>query len=291
MNLRCIFQGGDQLGETPLWCERTETLWWIDIEKPRLQSLDTRTGQHRAHVFTDATFLGSLAMRSQGGFLLALDRSLHVFDPANETLALFAHVEPADAHTRLNDGRTDRQGRFWVGAMDLDLVNPRGSLYCVQAGGAVSQKLSGIKLPNSIGSSPDGRTLYCSDTRSYVLWAMDLDPATGEISRRRVLKDFSATRDRPDGLCVDAEGYLWLAIFGGARILRLAPDGTVVRVVELPVTNPTCMCLGGPQLRTLYITTARKYLDQRQIEQEPWSGALLAMEVDVPGLVESRFAG
>ena len=290
MNLRCVVDAKNELGETPLWCDTRQTVWWIDIESPKLQSYEPATGRYTAHAF-DTTFLGSVALRADGSFLLALDLSLYTFEPATAALKLFAKVEDPATGNRLNDGRTDRQGRFWVGAMDIGLVNPKGGLYRIGTDGAVDKMASGIKLPNSIGVSPDGRTLYCSDTRSYVLWAFDLDPLSGAVSNRRMLKDFTAHSDRPDGLCVDAEGFIWLAIFAGSRILRLAPTGEVDRVVDLPVTNATCMCLGGADLRTLYISTARKYLTPEQIDREPWAGALLAMDVEVPGLPEVRFAG
>lgn len=290
MNLRCVVDAKNELGETPLWCERSQTLWWIDIEQPRLQSFVPANGRRTEHAF-DARFLGSVALREQGGFLIALDLALHLFDPVTGALEPFARVEYPSTGNRLNDGRCDRQGRFWVGAMDIDLVNPKGGLYRVDADRTVSRHFSGIKLPNSIAVSPDQKTLYCSDTRSYVLWAFDFEAVAGVVSNPRVLHDFTAARDRPDGLCVDAEGHLWLAIFAGSRLLRLRPDGTIDRVVELPVTNPTCACLGGADLRTLYISTARKYLTPEQRDAEPWAGALLAMEVDVPGLPEARFAG
>jgi sugar lactone lactonase YvrE len=122
-----------------------------------------------------------------------------------------------------------------------------------------------------------------------VTWQFDLDVEAGTLSNRRVFVDHSSTRSRPDGACVDAEGDVWTAMFGGGRVVRYAPDGSVDRVVELPVSNPTCVCLGGPDMKTLYITTARKFLNRTQLRAQPLAGALLAIDVPVPGLSECRF--
>ncbi|MES2973901.1 MAG: SMP-30/gluconolactonase/LRE family protein [Pseudomonadota bacterium] len=290
MEIQCVIDADNELGETPLWCGKTQALWWIDIERPRLQCYEPRSGRYTAYPF-EATYLGSAAFREGGGFLLALDSSLHTFDPATGALELYAPVEDLSLGNRLNDGRCDRHGRYWAASMDIAMVEPKGSLYCVEAGKGITRAATGIKLANSVAMSPDQKTLYCSDTRSYVLWAFDLDADSGTLSGQRVFADFTAARDRPDGACVDAEGFLWVAMFAGSRILRFSPDGGVDRVIPLPVTNPTCICFGGEDLKTLYITTAQKYMTPQQREAEPLAGALLSIQLDVQGLPEARFAG
>ena len=230
-------------------------------------------------------------MRRSGGFLLALDRGLHAFDPATGELAPFCEVETGPANNRLNDGRCDAQGRFWVGTMDVGLTDPTGALYSVDADGTVMRHVEGVVVSNSIAFSPDGRTLYFSDTRRFTTWAFDLDPELGVLSNRRVFVDHTAARDRPDGACVDEEGFVWVAMFAGSRIARYRPDGVLDRTIPLPVTNPTCLCFGGPDLSTLYITSARKFLSPAQLAAEPLAGALLAVEPEVRGLPEAWFAG
>jgi len=138
--------------------------------------------------------------------------------------------------------------------------------------------------------SPGQDRLYFSDTRRYTTWQFDLDVRTATLSNRRVFVDHSTPRDRPDGACIDAEGHLWNAIFAAGRVVRFTPDGTVATVIQLPVTNPTCVCFGGKDLRTLYITTARKFLDRSQLRREPLAGSVLAVELDVGGISEQRFA-
>jgi sugar lactone lactonase YvrE len=155
----------------------------------------------------------------------------------------------------------------------------------------VARHQGDVVVSNSIAISPDRRTLYFSDTRRFVMWAFDFDEERGVLSNRRVFVDHSAARDRPDGACVDEEGCVWVAMFAGKRIVRYRPDGTLDRTIEVPVTNPTCVCFGGADLATLYITTARKFLSPAQLEAEPLAGALLAVEPGVRGLPEAQFAG
>jgi sugar lactone lactonase YvrE len=288
--VRRIVASADQLGETPLWCPRSRAVWWIDIEQPKLQSFSPQTGEHLVYPF-DTRFLGSLALRKSGGFLIALDLALYTFDPDTRRLELFCEVESGEKDNRLNDGRCDRQGRLWIGTMDNKILEPNGSFYSVEPNGTVTRYFNGILVSNCIATSPDQKTLYFSDTRRYTIWAFDLDVKSGSISNRRVFVDYTATKDRPDGACVDAEGFIWNAIFAGGRVVRYAPDGRIDRTIKVPVTNPTCICFGGPALETLYITTARKFLTPAQLAAEPWAGALLAVEPGVKGLPEAMFGG
>jgi sugar lactone lactonase YvrE len=283
-----VIQTRDQLGETPLWCPRTGKIWWIDIEWPTLHCYDERAGKHIAYPF-DCSFLGSLAFHRNGGFVVALDNTLHRFDPTSLALEKIVEVEPAEAGTRLNDGRCDSRGRLWIGTMDAAIVKPLGSFYRIDPNGRVHKFFGDIIVTNSVAISPDGRTLYMSDTRRFKLWAFDLDLDSGLITNRRVFVDYEGQGGRPDGACVDREGYLWNAVFAGHRVVRYAPDGRIDKIIELPVTNPTCVCLGGPDLKTLYITTATKMIDPAILAEEHLAGALLAIDVEVPGLPEPLF--
>jgi sugar lactone lactonase YvrE len=288
-DIRSVIDTADQLGETPLWCERTQKLWWLDIEQPKLQSLDPVTGAHQVFRF-DCAWAGSLALCETGDLLIALDNDLYRFDPATGTKTLFASVGPATPKTRLNDGRTDRQGRFWVGTVDNVFQEKLGSLYRVDPSGKVTRMMEGVICSNSLAVSLDGRTLYFSDTRQYTLWAFDLDPVSGGLSNRRVFADHTKTLSKPDGACVDSEGFVWNAIFGGHRIVRYAPDGRIDRTIELPVTNPTCICFGGKDLSMLYITTATKMIAPEVLAEETHAGSVLAIDVGVKGVPECRFA-
>lgn len=287
--VNCAVPGQDLLGETPLWCEQTDSLLWLDIDGGRLQRFHAATGRHDSFTF-DAHFVGSLALTPvPGRVLLALDLGLHLFDMGTGELRLLCQVEPAERDNRLNDGRCDAQGRFWVGTMDKQLSRPHGAFYRVDPTGAVQRLFGDVIVANTVALSPAQDRLYFSDTRRFVTWQFPLDVAAGTLGERHVFVDHTATRSRPDGACVDSEGFVWNALFAAGRVVRYAPSGQVDRVIELPVTNPTCVCLGGPNLRTLYITTARKFLDRAQLRREPLAGSVLAVEVDVPGRPEHRF--
>jgi sugar lactone lactonase YvrE len=287
--LRCVLPGQDILGETPLWCELTQSLLWLDIDNGRLQRWHPASGRHDTFTF-DARHAGTLAlMRKPGQVLLGLDVGLHVFDLATGALQLLCEVEPPDSGNRLNDGRCDAKGRLWVGTMDNRLHSPSAAFYRVDADGRVQRLFGDVIVSNTVAMSPAQDRLYFSDTRRFTTWQFALDLEAGSLSDRRVFVDHSASRQRPDGACVDAQGYVWNAMFGTGRLVRYSPAGEIDRVIELPVSNPTCVCLGGPGLRTLYVTTARKFLDRRQLREQPWAGALLAIDVEVPGLPECRF--
>jgi sugar lactone lactonase YvrE len=286
--VECVVRGTDQLGETPLWCEREHKLWWIDIERPRLQCFDPSSGAHDS-VALDTPFLGSHALGNDGARLLALGLELYRRDAFSGALSLEAHIDECDLDNRLNDGRVDARGRFWVGTMDNDLHRPHGALYRVDPDGSVQRMLDGVIVSNGIAFAPDGKTLYFTDTRRHTTWCFDLDLGDGTLSNRRVFADHTATRERPDGACVDADGCVWTAFFAGRRVVRYTPDGAIDLVVPMPVTNPTCVCFGGDDLRTLYVTSATKFLTAEQRAAEPLAGSLFAIHRLAQGLPEHRF--
>ena len=288
-DIRCAVPGQDILGESPLWCDRTQSLLWLDIDGGKLQRFHPATGRHDTFSFEDR-FVGSLAlMHEPGRVLLGIDLGLFVFDLATGEKRLLCQVEPPDRDNRLNDGRCDAQGRFWVGTMDNQLFRPNGAFYRVDPDGMAHRQFGDIIVSNTVAFSPAKDRLYFSDTRRFTTWQFALDPAAGTLTDRRVFVDHSHTQSRPDGACVDAEGFVWTAIFAGGRVVRYSPAGQADRVIELPVTNPTCVCLGGPDLKTLFITTARKFLDRAGLRKQALAGCVLAVEVGVPGLPEQRF--
>ena len=287
ISIEAVVRKQDQLGETPLWCDRTRKLWWLDIELPKLQSYDPTTGAHDI-VPLPGTFAGTQALTVQGDRLLAEDLTLYRCDPGSHARAEVAVVERG-LDNRLNDGRVDARGRFWVGTMDNQLHRPNGGLYRIDANGASMKVAGDVVVSNGIAFSPDGTVLYFTDTRKHICYAYDLDLDDGVATNRRVFADHSATGERPDGACVDVDGCIWMAFFAGGRIVRHRPDGIVDRVIRLPVTNPTCLCFGGDDLRTLYVTSATKFLSPEQRNSEPLAGSLFAIDGLGQGLPENRF--
>ncbi|MGB3503354.1 MAG: SMP-30/gluconolactonase/LRE family protein [Mesorhizobium sp.] len=277
----------DQLGETPLWCDRTARLWWLDIEKPKLQSYDPSTGAHEI-IDLPGTFAGTQALTGTGERLLAEDLTLYARNLETGARKDIVSVD-AGLDNRLNDGRVDARGRFWVGTMDNQLHRPNGSLYRIDPDGTATVIERDVIVSNGIAFSPDGCTMYFTDTRRHLAYAYDLDLDDGVVTNRRVLADHTSTGERPDGACVDVDGCIWMAFFAGGRIVRHRPDGTVDRTVRMPVTNPTCLCFGGADLKTLFVTTAAKFLTDEQRAAEPLAGALFAIEGLGQGLPEHRF--
>lgn len=278
-------EAGDQLGECPLWCPRTRLLWWLDILRPALQSFDPKTKQHQIYPLPGKN-CGCAALRAKGGFVIATDSGLRTFDPADAKSEFLCHPESDKSANRYNDGRCDRRGRLWIGTMDAEIREPTGSFYCVDTDLSVRKQFDDLLVPNSTVFSPDDRKLYFSDTPRHMIWTFDFDLDAGAISNRRVFADLTSREGLPDGSCVDAEGFLWNAEYGGGRIVRYAPDGRVDRTIEVPVQNPTCCCFGGDNLDVLYVTSASS-----TPRRGSSGGSVLAVDVGVRGLPEAMFAG
>ncbi len=287
--VRAVARTQDVLGEVPLWHPVEQALYWIDLFKPAVHRLDPATDTVRS--WTPPMKLGSIALRTAGGLLLAGREGLLLTDADLAVTGSLGHPDADRPENILNDGRVDAAGRFFVGSMNRMLERASGRLFRVEADGRASVLADGIFIPNALAWSPDGRTLYFADSHEKTLYAYPFDPATGGIGERRVFAD---TRDEPgvpDGSAVDADGFLWNARFDGGAVLRYDPEGRLERRIELPVTRPTACTFGGPGLSTLFVTTARFRLPPERLAQEPEAGSLLAVETDVTGLSEPLFAG
>jgi len=291
MKVECVTETRDELGECPIWDPRSRKLWWVDILAPCLQSFDPESGAHRRFPVA-ARAVGSFAIRKRGGFALARNDGLWSFDSETGKSKPVVDPEPGLPDNRLNDGRADRRGRFWVGSMSMaDERTPAGSLYRIDTGLRVTRMFGGVKIPNSITFSPDDRTFYFADSREQTIWAFDLDMDSGDITNRRVFANLRGGRGGPDGSCVDAEGFLWNAHFATSRVVRYAPDGRVDRAIEFPASNLTCCAFGGDTLDVLYVTSAKILLKPDQLAAQPMAGALFAVHPGVRGLPEAVFGG
>ena len=285
--VRRIGSQTDILGESPIWDDRTQCLYWVDIRQPAIRQLDVCTGQ--VHSWPMPDLVGSIALCDDGRLLVALPEFIAVFDTASGSLEPLARPQSLIAGHRFNDGRCDRQGRFWVGSMHNITRAPEGMLYRLQGRGMLEPVQGGICIPNSLAFSPDGRVMYFADSLRYTLYAYDYDTVTGELGPQRIFATTQAP-GFPDGSTVDEDGYLWNAQFDAARIVRYSSDGRIDRVIDLPVQRPTCCAFGGPDLSTLYITTASQKMTADELKAQPLAGALLALDVGVRGLPEPRFA-
>ena len=283
----CIVNTRDSLGESPLWDPVTERLFWVDINRCLIHQLDPRTGE-----ITDwpcKTEPGCLGRADNGRLVAGLRDGFYFFSPATGKFEGITDPEPGKPENRVNDGKVDRAGRFWAGTMrDPNPDEPCGALYKLE-GQTALQMLDGIRIPNSLCWSPDNQTLYFSDTRARVIWGFDFNLASGELSNRRLFVDLQGQLGRPDGATVDTEGYLWSAEYGGGRVVRYTPDGTVDKVVNLPVANVTCPTFGGTDYKTLFITTASQRLTENELAEQPLAGGLFSLKVTVAGLPEPVF--
>ena len=283
-----VVDAGDTVGEGPVWDERSGVLRWVDIEGRRVHALDPVTGSD--HAFATGGMVGALALRAAGGLLLALEDRLALVEAADPvpsapgadwpTLLRFAD-EPG---IRCNDGKCDPAGRFLIGRMALD-ERAVGSLLSVEADGGSRQLLDGLRIPNGLAWSADGRTMYYIDTPTRGIDAFDYELRTGAIGGRRVHRSFDDVGGSPDGMTIDAEGGLWVAFWGGSSVCRFAPDGTLDTVVRMPVSQVTSCTFGGPDLSDLYATSAARGVD------EPMAGGLFRVRPGVRGVAPHLFAG
>ncbi len=278
------------LGECPLWHAGQQTLYWVDIPGKAVHSLHPASGKHRG--WPMATEPGAIAL-CQEGILVALRTGLAMLDVESGGLTALADAPYDTAKLRYNDGRVDAAGRLWVGSIFEPRDRQGATLYSVTRGQLIDHEQPAT-VSNGLAFSPDNRTLYRSDTTSHTIFAYDFDLERGKLGARRVLREFSQTRDatyigRPDGGTVDAEGAYWCAMMEGGRLLRLSPAGEILREIALPARCPTMLAFGGPDLRTLYITTSRNGRPEAELAQYPMSGCLLTMEVDVAGLPEHHY--
>lgn len=285
--IRLAAKAANILGEVPVWDVESQSLWWIDIEGKLLQQL-----HHPSGVVTQWTMperVGSFALCRTGGIVCAFASGFAFYDLETGETNWIARPEAGTPRNRFNDGKVDRNGRFWAGTMDDKLSERTGALYRLDPDLSVHCMETKIGISNALCWSPDNSKFYFADTMQQEIWQYDYVAETGMISQRRL---FAHTRDQPgnpDGATIDSEGFLWNAQWDGWRLVRYAPDGSVDRIVELPVQKPTSVIFGGRNLETLYVTTAIWDLSEEALAEQPWAGSLLAVDVGVCGLPERRF--
>ena len=276
------------LGESPIWDGRERALYWIDGRKPSINRFEPASGRNRAISTPEAPH--AIAFTRTHRVLCAFDASLGFYD--RETGAVERVATPiAGVDDNLNDGACDRAGRFWVGSKARDWVKRIGALFRFDPDGSLHRLDEGFQLSNGMGWSPDHSTMYFIDSGPREIYAYEFDLADGTVRNRRTLVRIAEEHGLPDGMTVDAEGFLWVAQWSGGRVVRYDPEGRIARVIETPVRRPTSVTFGGPDLRTLFITSGTMRMTETELAAEPLAGNLFALETDVQGLPEPRFAG
>lgn len=291
-DIQCVVDARASLGEGTCWDPRAQCLWWLDIYGQRIHRYEPASG--RSQTWTTPRRPGCLAVRERGSLVVAMGDGFHSFDLQTGQFQSLAEAEAETPETRMNDGRTDRQGRFWSGSVfefEGEPARPLAALHRLNADLTTQKVADGFTCFNGLAWSPDSRTLYCTDSATHYVCAWDFDPATGDIARQRMFIDLSANQAIGDGATVDAEGCYWLTLPFKGKVQRFDPNGRLMQTLELPVDAPTCCEFGGPDLDTLYVTTATLNRTPAELKDQPWAGALLAIDVGVKGLPASAFAG
>ncbi len=290
MDFDVLLPCANVLGESPLWCERRQRLFWVDIRAPALHACAEDGSAFSTWPMPET--IGSFAFRAQGeGMVVALRAGLHFFDPAAGTFTTLAEPERDRPTHRFNEGKCDPRGRFLAGTMNDVVREPSGTLFRLDADRSVRPMKEGIAVPNSLAFSPDGTRMYFADTEQRVICAYDYDADAGAFGGERSFADLRNGPGRPDGAAVDADGCLWSAEVVSGRVVRYGPDGCMLGAWSLPVSRVTSLTFGGADLRTLYVTTSSFKLTAEERASQPHAGALFAARAPVAGLPAMRYAG
>ena len=298
-----------ELGESPFWHPQEQRLYWVDI--PGKQILRTQVGTGTIDTWDLPSEPGCMAPAASGGLVMALRSGVYRAKTWGGALEHLVTLDYNPAHMRANDGKCDALGRFWIGTVDETKVARNAALYaldCRTGTPVLARKTDPATLPattaNCLAWSPDGRTLYWADTPSHLVHAWDFDAATSAMTGHRTFARFppkpagwqfapaadnGGYRGRPDGAAVDVQGNYYAALFEGRRLCKFAPDGTLLAEYATPAQCPTMPCFGGPDLQTLFVTSASHGRSAAELAAFPLSGYVLSMRVDVPGLPVNSF--
>lgn len=279
--VRTVCPVAAMLGEGPVWVGREAALYFVDIKGKRVHRFDPATEALRSW---DAPLeIGWVLPAAGGGFVAGMEDGLHLFDPEAGTFARLHHVEPHLPGNRLNDATVDPAGRIWFGTMDNQEDAVAGRLYAHERGAVRDSGLPPVRVTNGPSFSPDGRTLYHTDTFGGVIHAIEVAD-DGSLGASREFVRIDPADGYPDGSVVDAEGCVWTGVWGGWSVRRYDPAGALMEAVRLPAANITKIAFGGPDLRTAFATSARKGLDAAALAEQPEAGNLFAFDAGVAGL-------
>ena len=279
-----------ELGESPVWDDRRELLFFVDILAPAIHAI--RLDGSGLRSWPMPAPVGSVGLTQTGRLIAALKHELALFDPDSGSLQPFTRLPPDEPHSnRLNDGKAGPDGAFWVGTMhDVPERQPIGALYRVAPDGSVTRHVEGLKVSNGLAFSPDGTLIYHSDTRSSWLDRWDFSAATGTISGRKRIHEFDGAIGLPDGGAMDAEGCYWSAGIYAGRLNRFSAGGALIASLDLPVPAPTMPCFCGPDLRLIAVTSHRTGPIAAQLDRFPQSGAVFIARAAVSGAPVGRMA-
>jgi len=285
MQVKCIFQQQRNiLGEGPLWHPREQALYWVDIPKYELHRLEPRSGVHRVWQFHSE--IGCIGLHNNGGLIAAFRTGFAHIELPSGKITLINEPIKNQNDVMFNDGKCDRHGRFWAGTKDVKEEQPLGSIYRLDQTGICHEMAKGFTVSNGIAWSPDNKIMYVCDSPAGHIYQYNFDILSGDVSHKRIFASVPSEHGFPDGLTVDSQGYIWSAHWNGWRITRYKPNGQIDLVVQMPVPYVTSCSFGGPDLKTLYITTASRGLTQEELVKAPLAGYIFALETTTTGLTE-----
>jgi sugar lactone lactonase YvrE len=277
------------VGEGPVWHPIEQVLYWVDITPGKLHRFDPATGSDT--FFDAAQPLGAAAPRMAGGFVLALRDGFGVLDAGTHDIRMIADTEAALPENRMNDGKCDARGRFWAGTMPFAETSASGSLYRLSPDHQVQAVAHDITISNGIDWSLDHSLMYYIDTATQGVDVFDFDLEAGTVANRRRLITVPDHYGMPDGMTVDAAGYLWVAFWGGWAVRRFAPDGSLDRTIRVGASQASSCAFGGPDLGDLYITSARRGLSPDELTTQPHAGGVFVARPGVTGREANFYAG
>ena len=287
-DMQCAVNAQAKLAECPRWDERTQTLYFVDIDSFILYAYDTKSKSLAHRKFDEE--IGCFSLDEQEGFVAAFRSGVYTFEHFNAELKPYWLASYDQKTTRFNDGRCDAKGRFLAGTM----YSPKDAF-----NGALHQFSQGKETlidqaawtSNGLAFSPDNTIMYYSDTPNHVVYQFDYDLASGVATNKRIFIEFPRGNGRPDGAAVDSEGNYWSALYQGQRVVKISPQGKILEEYPVPATYPTMVAFGGPEMKTLFVSTCRAAQTEEELKQFPEAGGIFALETDVTGQIEPRFAG
>jgi len=278
------------IAETPLWSEKENALYWVDIRAPAIKRYNPRTKEFKK--WTAPGDIGAINWAKGGRLICAVRQGWFLFDPKTGQFDLVANPEPGKPHLRMNDSKVDRAGRLWSGSMKDPDFAPQGSLFRLDPDHSFKCFIQGgITIPNALCFSPDDKTMYFADSPTRRIMAYAFDKARGEIANPRLFAEVPQGQGVPDGATVDSEGFVWSAHMMGGRLTRYDPAGKIERVVQCPTARIASCALGGPGWKTLYIATGTNNMTAEQLASDPLAGSILAIEAPAAGLPEPEYGG
>jgi sugar lactone lactonase YvrE len=284
-NVEDVLTARARLGECPVWDSERAVLAWVDVYNHRVHQFDPTTS--RDHYFDTGEAVAAVALTDDHRLLLALRHRLALYDPQTDAIEELCRIDLGHPGTRLNDGKCDAQGRFWVGSSS---ANPgEAGLYRYDPDGSLHVMETGLTIANGLGWSPDGKTFYLTDSPKRIIYAYRFDPASGSITDRRVHVNLADEPVEPDGLAIDGAGHLWSALWDGWGLVCFDTDGHELERKQLPVQRPTSLTFGGALLTDLYVTSASVGLSQSEVQRGICAGDLFRIATDVRGLPTHRF--